>query len=217
MIAWEPLTAERVWTVDDIPVLTAEVSLPQPVSAADACSRRFRRYYRLQCRAFLRYCEKGLLPQVKAEYQAALAASGPLPSCRAELTYHVTYQDTRFLSLYTQSRETAPAGPALLIRRGDTWDLASGYPVPLSAFFPSRRGWKRSLLDRAAEEIRRQERAGIACYHENWPHALRRCFNPQNYYLTEEGLAFFFPMCAIAPAAEGIPTFLVPWKEVAIE
>ena len=217
MITMEPRTAEQVWTVEDIPVLTAAVSLPQPVPAAGACSRRLRRYYRLQCRSFLRYCGKTLLPQVKAEYQAALDASGPLPSCRAELTYCVTYQDDRFLSLYTQSRETAPAGPALLIRRGDTWDLASGYPAPLSAFFPGCRGWKRSLLDRAAEEIRRQERAGIACYHENWPHALRRCFNPQNYYLTEEGLAFFFPMYAIAPAAEGIPTFLVPWKEVAIE
>lgn len=33
----------------------------------------------------------------------------------------------------------------------------------------------------------------------------RRRFNPQNYYLTEEGLAFFYPMYAIAPAVEGAP------------
>ena len=40
---------------------------------------------------------------------------------------------------------------------------------------------------------------------------LRRHFNPQNYYLTAEGLVFFFPMYAIAPSVEGIPTFLFPY------
>ena len=29
--------------------------------------------------------------------------------------------------------------------------------------------------------------------------------------VTEEGLAFFYPMYAIAPAVEGLPTFLLPY------
>ena len=88
---------------------------------------------------------------------------------------------------------------------------ASGYPVPLSAWFPQSRSWKRRLLDFAAEEIRAQERAGVARYREGWSRELRRRFNPQNYYLTAEGLVFFFPMYAIAPSVEGIPTFLFPY------
>ena len=32
-----------------------------------------------------------------------------------------------------------------------------------------------------------------------------RSLSPLNFYLTEEGLAFFYPMYAIAPAVEGIP------------
>ena len=214
MVGIEPCTSERTWTAEELPVLTASVSLPQPERTADPFSRRLRRYYRLQSRSFLRYCEKDLLPRARAEQRAALAASAPLPVLRAELRYRVTYQDERFLSLCTQSRETAVSGPALLIRRGDTWDAAAGYPVPLSVFLPDRRGWRRLLLDWAAEEIRRQERAGMARYREDWPRALRRSFNPQNYYLTPEGLVFFFPMYAIAPAAEGIPTFLIPWREL---
>ena len=76
----EPFGAEREWEVEGIPVLSAAVSLPQPVPAADKVSRRVRRYYQAQCRAFLRYCEKSLLPQAEAEYRSALASSGPLPS-----------------------------------------------------------------------------------------------------------------------------------------
>ena len=211
MMTIQPFAAEREWTVEGIPVLSAAVSVPQPVPAADKTARRIRRYYQLQCRSYLRYCEKWLLPQAETEYRAALAASAPLPKFQAELSYRVTYQDERFLSLYTQSREVTLPGQTLLTRWGDTWDLAAGYPVPLSSFFPPRSPWKRQLLEIAAEEIRRQERAGTARYHEKWSRELRRRFNAQNFYLTEEGLAFFFPMYALAPSAEGIPTFVVPY------
>lgn len=207
----EPFTAEREWTVEDIPVLTASVAVPRPVPAADRVSRRIYRYYQLQCRSYLRYCERWLLPQAETAYREALASSAPLPCLRAELRYQVTYSQGGLWSLYTQSRETAVSGPALLTRRGDTWDLNGGYPVELSAFFPPRSGWKKTLLSLAADEIQRQERAGVSRYHEGWRRALRRRFNAQNYYLTAEGLVFFFPMYAIAPAAEGIPIFTLPY------
>lgn len=207
----EPFAAEREWTVEDIPVLTASVSVPQPVPAQDRVSRRIRRYYQLQCRTYLRYCERWLLPQAETAYREALAASAPLPCFRAELRYEITYNQGGLWSLYTQSRETAASGPALLTRRGDTWDLAGGYPVELSAFFPPRSGWKKMLLALAAEEIQRQESAGISRYHEGWRRAMRRRFNAQNYYLTEKGLTFFFPMYAIAPPVEGIPAFTLPY------
>ena len=205
----EPFAAEREWTVEGIPVLTAAVELPQPLDA-DAVSRRIRRYYQAQCKAFLRYCERWLFPQAEAEYRAALAASAPLPCFRAELGYRVTYNSGGLWSLYTQSREVT--GHTLLTRRGDTWDLAAGYPVPLSAFFPARSLWRRQLLALAAEDIQRQERAGIARYDPEWRKKLRR-FNSRNYYLTEEGLTYFFPMYAIAPAAEAIPAFTLPYGQ----
>ena len=208
----EPFAAEREWTVEGIPVLTAAVEVPQP-QGADAVSRRIHRYYQAQCKAFLRYCQRWLFPQAEAEYRAALAASAPLPCFRAELGYRVTYNEGGLWSLYTQSREVSLPGRTLLTRRGDTWDLAAGYPVPLSSFFPARSPWRRQLLALAAEDIQRQERAGVARYDPEWRKKLRRRFNSRNYYLTEEGLTYFFPMYAIAPAAEAIPAFTLPYGQ----
>ena len=173
----EDFAAEREWMVEGIPVLAASVSLPRPEPAKDRVSRRILRYYRLQCRAYLSYCEHWLFPQAETEYRAALAASGPLPSFRAELSYRVTYNEGGLWSLYTQSRESLGPGRTFLTRRGDTWDLAGGYPVALSRFFPPKSPWKKQLLALAAEEIQRQEKAGVSRYNEGWKKALRRHFN----------------------------------------
>ena len=207
----ESFTAEREWTVEGIPVLQASVSLPAPTGPETALTRRIRRYYRLQCRSYLRYCEQLLFPAAESAYHEALEISAPLPLFRAELTYRVTFNEHGLWSLYTQSREATLPGQTLLRRWGDTWDLAEGYPVPLSSFFPPRSSWRRRLLALAAEEIRRREAAGTALFREDWRRRLRRSFNSRNFYLTAEGLAFFFPMYALAPAAEGIPTFMMPF------
>ena len=113
-LSTQPLVTEREWTEDGIPVLTASCSLPQPVKPQGAAARRVRRYYQLQRRCFFRYCETWLLPQARAEYHAALAASRPLPCFRAELGYRVTWNQDGLWSLYTHTRETCPGGPPLL-------------------------------------------------------------------------------------------------------
>ena len=208
----EAFTAEREWVVEGIPVLTARIALPEPVGPETRLKRRIRRYYRTQCRAYLRYCGRQLFPMAAAAYHAALASSAPLPCFRAELTYHVTCHEGGFWSLYTQSQEPDDGGRTLLRRWGDTWDLRTGYPAPISAFFPPRSGWRKTLLTLAAEEIRRQEAAGHAQYFPNWRRMLRRHFNPRSFYLTDSGLALFYPMYAIAPAMEGIPVFTLPWN-----
>lgn len=207
----ESFTAEREWTVEGVPVLQASVSLPNPTGASSPLTRRIRRYYRLQCRSYLRYCENFLFPAAAEAYREALKTSAPLPLFRAELGYEVTYNEGGLWSLYTQSREMTPK--SFLCRRGDTWDLATGYPIPLSAFFPPRSGWRRRLLTLASEEICRREAAGTSLFREDWRRRLRRSFNSRNFYLTADGLAFFFPMYTLAPSAEGIPTFTLPYRE----
>jgi hypothetical protein len=128
----------------------------------------------------------------------------------------VTYQQDGLWSLYTQSRESGLPGSPQLARWGDTWDLAAGYPIPMGELFPGGRGWKRQLLAAVSAELQRQARSGACRFREDWPRQLRRCFDPQHYYLTEQGLVVFYPMYALAPASEGIPTFLIPYGQAAL-
>ena len=205
----EVFAAEREWTVDEIPVLRATLSLPRPVDRSSRAGRRIDRFYQLQARSYLRYCENWLFPRAAAEYRQALENSAPLPRCTAALSYQVTCSERGIWSLHTDTRECLGGRPELL-RRGDTWDLRTGYPIPLSAFFPRREPIRKHLLETAAAEIARQESEGTACYHEKWRQELRRSFNRENYFITPEAICFFWQMYAIAPWAEGIPTFCLP-------
>ena len=76
----EAFTAEREWCVEGIPVLTAAVSLPRPVGPQTRTLRRIRRYYRAQAGAFLRYCQRQLLPMAAEAYRVARAASRAISS-----------------------------------------------------------------------------------------------------------------------------------------
>ena len=89
------------------------------------------------------------------KYRTALEASRPLPSFRAELSYQVTYNEGGLWSVWTQVREVLGPGPALVTRRGDTWDLAAGYPAPLGDFFPAGTAWKKPVF---LQPMRRRRR-----------------------------------------------------------
>ena len=207
--AVEPREEEQEWTVEEIPVLTARSSLPEP--AAERAWGRIRRFYHWQRRSFYRYCKGELFPWAEAEAKNAMERGVPIPCFHAELTYRTTYRAGKLWSLYTELRDNAAPGPSMVRRWGDTWDLSGEFPLPPERFFPPRFAWKRGALLAAEQEIRRQERRGEACFYPEWPRLLRRRFHPRNYYLTPEGVAFFFPMESLAPAIEGIPVFLLPY------
>lgn len=201
---------ERDWAVEDIPVLSARVSLPRPAEAGrDRRLRRIDRYYRQFARSYLRYCESFLLPRAAAEFRQAAASGAPLPHLTASLTYQVTWNEGGVWSLYADSRERG--GPPLTVRRGDTWNLDTGTPLTLASFFPPRTPLRRLLPALAAREIQRQLDAGTAFYREDWQRRLRRELCTGNYYLSAGGICFFYQMYDLAPSAEGTPVFCLPW------
>lgn len=206
----EPFLARREWTVDGIPVLTAELSLPRPVGEGGRVARRLARYYQLYARSYLRYCERWLFPQSAEACRLALETSAPLPQDSARLSYCVTCNGGGVLSLYTESVERC-GGRLERRRHGDTWDLFTGYPIPLAACFPKKSPWRKALLRLSEAEIERRERAGAARYQEGWRRLLRRNFNPDHFYLSETELFWFWQMFTIAPSAEGVPVFSMPF------
>lgn len=205
----KPYITDQLFSVDDLPLLTAEAQLPFWEGTG---GRRFNHYYTAYSKVFLQYCRTELFPQAQLLYRQALESAGPLPQWQAVLRTTLTCQTPQLVSLYTDSIESSDSKRRIL-RRGDTWDLRSGYPMALADFFPSHTLWRKRLLENAGAQIEREEQQGLSLYHPDWPQRLRSAFNPHHFYLTDAGLCFFYQMYAIAPAAEGIPTFCLPYDD----
>lgn len=205
----EALTQERSWEADGVTVLTASVTLPQ-LAGAGGCAKRFNRYYRRFCRAYLTYCKQVLLPEAADSCRAAMAVSAPWSAAHAELSWRVSLCAGDVMSVVCDARETIHGLPPFFIRRSEVWDLGMGLPMPLDEFFPMHTRCKKALLRFAREETLRRVEAGAA-YRENWRAMLRRTLNVRNFYLTDDGLCFFYPLCAVACASEGIVTYTMPY------
>ncbi len=202
-----PCAVNPVYTWEDLPVLYAEARLPHWMGSG---GKHFNRYYLACERTFERYCAQELYPKAAEACRQAVERSGALPQWHAELRPCITWESDDLLSLYTDTIETDGTHRTVL-RRGDTWDLRSGLPAALCDFFPAHTPWRRRLLTLAAQEIEAQEAQGIALYHADWRSKLRSAFHSHHFYLTEKGLCFFYQMHTIAPAAEGTPTFCMPY------
>ena len=116
------------------------------------------------------------------------------------------------MSVVCDAREHVSGETPFLLRRSEIWDLDMGLPVPAEEFFPAHRRCKKTLLRFARQELPRRIEAGMLC-RDNWRSMLRRTLNLRNIYLTEEGLCFFYPLCALAGEAEGIVTFTMPYDD----
>lgn len=199
------LTFERSFAHEGRVVLRAVVRLPQ-CRGHDSRTRRIDRYYERMARSYLKYCELFAAEQA----QRALANTPDAPCVRAELCYRKTLTQDGICSLYIDAAERGGIPRRLTVRRGDTWDLHEGYPLPLSAFC-SEKNIRRLLLRAAHEQAKNQQTAGVAEYYDGLAARLRRSFNAENFYLTPDALCWFYQMYAIAPAMEGIPVFSLPF------
>ena len=206
-----PLHLEKTWESGGVPVLTAEVTLPC-CGGKSRRARRFDRYYRQYARAYLKYCEAELLPRAAETMHTALERSAPWSCARAVLAYRVTLVRGDILSLYTEGREEH-LPPRLTLRRADK---ALFYRRFRRKKRRERQEKARAPIPRlraARETAREQMETGTAAYYPNYGALLRRAFSSRSFYLADDGLHWFYPMYSVAPAAEGIVDFSLPYGE----
>ena len=190
------------------PVLILSLRTPE-LDAEGRSARRINRYYGKLAQIRKARWETSLFPAACAALADARAASRPFEPWSVTLDYRVTQEEAGLLSLYVDAVERA-AGRPLTVRTADTWDLTSGIPYLLTDFLPQARLWRRALLAELAAQAEARLQSGESFFYADAPARVRRFFSPQRFYLTGDSLAVFFPMLSLAPAAEGIPVFLLP-------
>ena len=88
--------------------------------------------------------------------------------------------------------------------------------MTLQDFFPRNFDYKIDLTEQIIGQIAEQIAAGNDIYFDDYEENVIAEFNPQNFYLTPEGLVIFYQQYAIAPYSSGIMEFTIPYYPCAL-
>ena len=207
-ILLQPLERQRLWHWEDIPVLELCLSVPH-CESEDRRVRRINRYYESFARGCEQYAARFLYPAAAEAFAAALKENHCPAAWRfcAEFSTHLLSDKVWSLTLETaESTNRAP----YRCRYADSWDLISGYPLSLSELFPADPLYRRRLKQHAKETLLTRQAQGTQL-HESWPRRLSSAWNRENFYLSGEGLHWFYPLYALGGADLGFPEFFLPW------
>jgi len=130
----------------------------------------------------------------------------------AELTARVERNDGVYLSVVCEMYEFTGGVHGNLALRSDTFLAATGERVGLYDLFAvGEAEYLPFLQEFLAAELSKQP----DLYYENAPQQVAQLFDPAHFYLTDEGLTLYFQMYDVAPYAAGVPTFTLPYSELA--
>ena len=191
------------------PVLEYALVRPQ-IRDGGRGGRRLDRYYQHLAEVWRRRWSRALYWHACLDLARCREQSHPFHPWQAHLEGRVLFQDQDSLSIRLDAEEVHGDGRPLRVRMGDVWSLPEGVPLPAGACFPGDRRWWLHLTRKLREQGEVRRAAGDCFLDPDFGPRLRQFLSPHRYCRTPEGLEFYVPQCALAPAAEGVVAFSLP-------
>lgn len=202
----------RTLTLTGEPVLEYALSWPQ-VEGAGLGGRWISRYYTRLARSWRRRWEREVYWQACLELAARREGAKPFTPWAGELAGETVLLRDGVLSLRFFGSEVRGDGRPARVRWGDVWNIREGTPTPLRSLFAGERGWKKRLWQKLVQQGEERRQAGDCFLDGDWTRKAQKIRPFQGWCLTEAGVEAALPQCAVSPAAEGCPVFILPLEE----
>lgn len=196
----------------NIPVLEYEISYPLFNSAVFFKSvQRLNNYYRENALLFERYCRTALY-RMACESAHEANEHGYMPiKFEAVQNFTVTYNENCAVSLYFDRYMFSGGAHGMTERFSDTFELGGGSKrIEMNDLFADNFPYAEYVINEIIEQI---SMGDSSLYFDSYEQNIKDCFNKNNFYLTDSGLAVYFQQYDIAPYSSGIPTFILPYEK----
>lgn len=194
----------------DALILTYKIQYPQFASdceQAHVCP--INQHYAAKAQKYVRLVRSSLYTLALRQYEYDAANGYPVRTYDAAEIFRVTLNQDCTLSLYIDHYEYTGGAHGNTVRTSDTWNVQTGCRDGLNVFVPYGPECRVVIL----EEIIRQIETDSSNYFTGYKKNVRRYFDPHNFYLTPQGIVFYYQQYEIAPYASGIPTFTIPYSD----
>lgn len=199
---------QKTMTLEGEPVLEYTLSWPE-LKGGGLGGKWISRYYAHLAKSWRLRWQREIYWKACLALTEQRAASRPFTPWRGALQGEVTLWEGGLLSLRLQGEEDRGDGRPCRVRWGDVWNVREGAPCPLSEFFRGQKGWKKGVTSQIKEKGRQAQQAGALFFDSDWEQRITSHIPFRDFCLTEEGIEFVLPQCAVSPAVEGTPSFSI--------
>lgn len=161
-----------------------------------------------QANMFLSNAINVVYPQSIDSYKTQISEGYPFNPYTALLKYQVTYNNNCNLSFYYDNYQYTGGAHGTTLRKSNTFDLKTGLPATLNTFV---RTSHKNLLDQIISQATKNLAANPGIYFDDYPQLIVKNFNPNSFYLTNNGIVIYYQQYEIAPYSTGIVEFTIPY------
>ncbi|MCX7614533.1 MAG: DUF3298 and DUF4163 domain-containing protein [Clostridiales bacterium] len=194
---------------NDIKVL--RYSIFYPILTGKEETLRINAFYLSRIKRMERFIRTRLYKETVSRYKKSVNRQIPFFETQVTSDFCTSSITDTFFSVYEDSYEYLGGANGQNERTAQTWFIKREKKLRLSDFFRRGTHWRNTIFNFISDTIRKQLEDGEDTYFDNWELLIRRYFNQNNYYLTEEGFAVFYQETTIAPHSSGVIVFTVPY------
>ncbi len=201
--------------VKSVLLVEANLKFPQLMQFSDKKTKQeiaFNNHYIKIVTKTEGYCQSTLLSQASSEY-GFRQPNDLFTNYVHYLQFTVSYNTERFLSLFLENYEFTGGAHGTTVQTGETWDMNRGKLVSLQELFTPFFNYRSIIISNVMLQASERQKNGEVMYFENLLQNIIKYFDEKNYYLTNEGIAVFYPLYSIAPYVAGIQTFVVGYEK----
>ncbi len=155
------------------------------------------------------------LQQAKQMYEDALSMHFPFRPFEIFGTVTPTLHNHNYISAYSDLYQYTGGAHGNTVRSSVTYHVPDGSRVQLADLFLPGYPYKKMILAEIYKQIQGELQKEPGKYFEDAPQSIVEAFREQNFFLTPEGLAVYYPLYELAPYVVGIPVFVIPYRDLA--
>lgn len=205
----------KTYTYGKEQILTLSIRYPELRPALNTLTY-ISRQYRHKAQLYYNDVSSRLYASAVQELKDTRAGGYPFRPYDAVMDYQLTLNEGCHFSTYTDRYEFTGGAHGDTKRSSDSWNLQTGKRVRLQDLFPRGENVRRTVIEQLLREAKKQQ-SEESVFFDDYKSLIVKYFNPESFFLTPDGVAFYYQQTEIGPYAIGLPVFELSYYKLEIE
>lgn len=192
-------------------MVSIDISYPNIERVLPFVERRINLYCDKKAQKLYKRAKNELYRDAVKQYEYAISQGFPFNPYQVVSIFKTTYNSPPLLSIYEDVYEYTGGAHGNTVKTSDTWNIITSKRLLLEDLFKRNYEYRRVILKEIEKQAIILKQTGQIDFFDDFKLGIIKYFEEKNYYLTQKGLAIYYPLYTIAPYVAGIIVFIIPY------